>query len=372
MSHAASTELMGNGQFVRLVAGEDWGDDGGAVARLTDWAAKAAADPSSPDYELAKKLTANLINVVTKNTKDQDGLHDQVFKEVLQGMQTNPMIARAFSRLIAANIADFGDDEPNTLVATEADGNLDIPTDMRNRFAMLASMDPQGRTILRIAAEAYKLTVFTSPQPGRDAANQVAAIDGIIVAAAHNALYYGEVDAADGQNKAREAARADDEARLAVLRQFYDTLAGTVPGGTSIGLAKTALNQLLDTGLKLPEPAPILPGKIPTDADAGGVLVPESRAAHDFAQARLRADGNGGTAGLRPPLIETGADGHQRLKELSEMSGAERKALREWAEKNGGERYMSTYAGLFARTYADSEKVDDGQAVMNDFVDSPS
>ena len=372
MNHEASAELMGNSQFIRLVVGEDWDDDGKAVAGLTSWAVKAAADPSSPEYRLAKEATAELINIVTTNSNDQEDPHSQGFKEALQGMKNNPMIAQAFSRLVAANISDFGEDEPGTLTATGVDGNLEIPTEVRYRFAMLASMDPDARTILQIAAEAYKLTVFTGPHPGSEAATKVAAIDGIIVAAGHNALYYDNVDAADGQNAARKAARADDQARLAVLRQFYDTLAGTVSGGTPIGLAKTALSQLLDDGLKLPEPATVLPGKVPTDADASGVLVPEARGAHDFADAHLRADGDRGTSGLRPELFKKGADGHPQLKELSEMTGEQRRVLRNWALANGGEGYVSTYASLFARTYGDGEKVDDGQVVMKAFTDDPT
>ncbi|MEV5967181.1 hypothetical protein AB0L70_35755 [Kribbella sp. NPDC051952] len=181
-------------------------------------------------------------------------------------------------------------------------------------------------------------------------------------------MYYDKVGDAAGQTEARQAAWADDQARLAVLREFYGTLAGTVSGGTTMGLAKTALTKLLDEGLTLPQPAPVLPGKVPTGADATGVLVAQARGAHDFAEARLRS----GPANLPSELFTAGANGHPQLKELATMTGQQRTMLRTWALNNGGERYVTAYGSLFFDTYSQSEKIDDGQAVMNDFTDNPS
>ncbi len=365
-NHNADAELMGDRNFLAQTLAQDWPDDGKAMAKLTNWAAKAAIDPANPEYKLAKDATADLINIVTTN---QDGPDQQMFKVALDGAKDNPEIARTFSRLVAANIADFGEDDPNSTTATSTNGDLEIPTDRRNRLAMLGAMDPQGRAIMHIAAEAHKMETLGAPHPDSEAARRTAAIDGIVTAAGHNALYYDNLDAADSQNKTRAAAFADDQAVDSVLRKFYDTAAGLVPGGPVIGLTKDALATLLEDGLELPEPEPVLPGKVSTDGDATGVHVPEARAAHDLAQARLRADTNG-AAGLRPDMFTPGADGHPKLKDLSEMTGTQRATLRTWAEKNGGGDYMSTYGDGFSRTYTQGEKVEDGPAVLKDFVEA--
>jgi hypothetical protein len=372
LNHNADAELMADRAFFRLVLSQDWDDDGKAVADLTNWAAKAAADPTSADYQLAKKATADLINIVTTNGSDEDGPHPQVFQTAANGAKVNPEIARAFSRLVAANISDFGEDDPGSTIASSTKGDLEIPTDKRHRFAMLAAMDPQGRAIMRIASQTYKMAALADRSSEHESALRASAIDGIIIAASHNALYYDNIADSDDKNKARTAQIADEQAVTSILRQFYDTSAGTVSGGTPIGLAKMMLTKLLDEGMKLPEPAPVLPGKVSTDADATGALVPQARAAHDLAEARLRNDGTPDKTGLQTELLEPGPNGHPKLKDFADMNGSQRAILRRWAEQNGGADYVKTYTDNFGLLYTDGELVNKGAAALKDYLDSPT
>jgi hypothetical protein len=369
-NHAPDTELVGDRQFMQLVLSQEWGDDGKAVANLTDWAARAAADPANPEHKLAKEAAANLINAVTINQSDPGDLHQNLFNVAVDSAKDNPEIARAFSRIVAANIADFGEDEPGSDRAFSTNGDLAIPTDQRYRLAMLGGMDPQGRAIMHIAAEAYKLGDLSDGPIDKETARRGAAIDAIITAGGHNALYYENIDAADAENKARAAAIADDQAVSSVLRKFYDTTTGTISGGLPIGVAKDLLTSLLDEGMKLPEPDPVLPAAVSTK-DATSVLMPEVRAAHDYAEVRLNATGTHGT-GLRPEMFTTDADGHPRLKDISEMNGIQKTALRTWAEEHGGDDYVTTYAELFGRTYATGELVDKGDGAMIAYVRNPN
>ncbi|MFB6721206.1 hypothetical protein ACFCV3_13635 [Kribbella sp. NPDC056345] len=363
-NHDAATQLVGEPEFMGQILGQRWDDNGKVVAGLTDWAARAAVNPLDPEHKLAKEASARLINTVTTNDDDQ-----KLFQIAVNGAKNNPEIARAFSRVVAANIADFGEDDPQSTRATSTNGDLAIPTDQRQRLAMLGGMDPQGRAIMRIAARTYTIETLGS-YPEIEAARRIAAVDGIITAGGHNAIYYRETDDADRKTKALAAAAADDAAVDSILRKFYDTAAGLVPGGTAIGFAKDALSALLNKGMTLPEPDPVQPGQISTDKDATGAHVPEVKAAHDLADARLRADGGQNKLKFPPNMFKPDSHGRLQLKDLSEMDQNQRAVLRVWADRNAGTLYLGTYSEGFRNYYSEGSKVNDGSGPIKNFVET--
>jgi hypothetical protein len=383
-SHKAAATLMSDKEAVRALVGHDWEDKGAAVAGLTDWAAKVALDPSSPEYALAKRATADLINAVTTNgsASDENAADYQMFKQSLQWVQNSPEIARAFSRLIAANLADFGDAEPSQVPGPGDEKHLRISTDQRHRFAMLASTDQQARVLLKVAAAAYKAQVLSDPTYGK--AKSLGFIDAMISAAGHNAVYYEHMNEADAKNKVLAAAQADDAMVKSVAGYLFGQLISGIPGeglilGAAgknvVGAGKWVLSRIVNEGIMQgPDaPVPVLPTTVDTDADATGFDVAENQAAHDLAAARLRADPTGkGIAGLAASLTERGADGRLKVKDLSLMPTSGRARLQRWAEQTGGTDYLKTYADTFRSYYGLGEKIKDGPDGLTNYVNAPT
>lgn len=387
-SHQASAKLMSDPEAVRVLIGHGWEDKGAAVAGLFDWAAKVALDPKSPEYVMAKQATADLINAVTVNDSDESSPGHQMFKESVGWVTASPEIAQAFSKLIAANLSDFGDPEPGGATGPEDKFHLRISTDQRHRFAMLASTDQQARIVLRVAAEAYKLDALRDP--GSAEAKSAGFIDAMITAAAHNAVYFAHIEDADSKNKAAAAARADDamvkSVALYVFGELYGPLKipekhlkpGEAPdpnewireaGNHGVDAGKWVLGRILDEVFtEAPAPDPVLPTGVDTDADATGVGVAESRAAYDLANARVRL---GNTTGLDADLLERGKDGRPRLKDLARLTTTEQEVLQSWAPKVAGD-YMETYANAFRSYYSLGEKIEDGPDGLKNFVEAPT
>ncbi len=310
LSHKAAASLMSNKDAIRPLLRHSWEDKGAAVAGLTDWAAKAALNPASPEYDMAKRATADLINAVTVNGSDENNTDYQMFKQSLDWVKASPEIAQSFSKLIAANLSDFGDPEPSSVTGPGDENHLRISTDQRHRFAMLASTDQEARIVLRVAAEAYKADALKDPSSVE--AKSAGFIDAMVTAAGHNAVYYDHIGDADAKNKAAAAARADDEMVKSVATYLFGQLAGGIKGGGQVADAgKWVLSRIIDEGLmQIPEPETVLPTGVDTDSDATGVGVAENHAAHDLANARVRT---GNTAVLDPQLLERGSDGRPLL-----------------------------------------------------------
>lgn len=369
-SHKASAELMSDPDAVRILLKHGWEDQGAGFAQLTAWAAKAALDPSSPEFLMAKRATADLINAVTVNGSEDGEPDHMMFMESVKWVRSNPEIAQAFSKLIAANIGDFGDDEPSPVAGPGDEFHLRISTDQRHRFAMLASTDQEARLILRIAAAAYKAGILADPTDAE--ARSVAGIDAMVIAAAHNAVYYDNVDKADVANQANAAARADDLLVKSIANQLFGEGIGMIPGGKVVGAGKYVLSRIVDEGImEIPELPPVLPTTVDTDADADGYGVAEGHAGHDLATARLRAD-PGQAADLPPQLIERDHDGRPGLKDFDRMNSRQRDQLKAWAEQVGGAAYVDTYANKFLDYYAAAKRVDGGEEGIRNWVEAPT
>jgi hypothetical protein len=376
ISHKAAAELMADPYAVRALLSYNWEDKGAAVAGLTGWAAKAALDPSSPDYVMAKRATADLINAVTVNgsASDENAPDYQMFKQSLQWVQNSPEIALAFSKLIAANLADFGDTQPSQVTGPGDENHLRISTDQRHRFAMLASTDQQARLILKVAAAAYKAQILADPT--YQEAKSLGFIDAMITAASHNAVYYEHMNEADAKNKAKAAAQADDAMVNSVLTYIIGQLIAAGPGtGLAVNAGKWVLTRIVNEGVR-PTPGvvdPVLPATVNTDADATGRDVAQNQAAHDLANACIRADPTGtSTAELPERLNERGADGQLHLKDLSKMTSTEIDELQGWAIKTYGTEYLETYANNFHNYYSSGEKIEDGTDGLTNYVDAPT
>ncbi|MFI7068539.1 hypothetical protein ACIBL3_46655 [Kribbella sp. NPDC050124] len=374
LSHKAAAAVMSDSDAPRTLLRHDWQDDGAAVAGLTDWAAQAALNPSSPEFVLAKQATADLIRAVTVHDSDEGSLDHQTFKRSLDGVKANPLIAQALSKLIAANLSDFGADEPSQVTGPGDENHLRISTDQRHRFAMLASTDQDARILLRLAADAYKTSVLSDPTSTE--AKSAGFVDAMVTAAGHNAVYYDHINDADAVNKARAAAQADEQMVKSVATYLFGEIADgiKVPGkvtGMSADVGRWVLGRVIDEGLmQIPEPATVLPTTVDTDADATGVGVAENHAAHDLANARVRT---GDTTGLNPQLLERGSDGRPHLKGLSAMTTDERRLLQTWARtKTGGGDYIETYANAFRGYYGLGEKIEDGPDGLRNFVEAPT
>ena len=386
LSHKASATLMSDTESVRALIGHDWEDKGTSVAGLTDWAAKVALDPDSPEYVMAKKATASLINAVTVNDSDENSPQHDMFKNSMGWLKNNPEIAQAFGKLIAANITDFGDDEPSGPTGPGDERHLRISTDQRHRFAMLASTDQESRILLRVASEAYKAEALEHPTAAE--ARSAGFIDAMVTAASHNAIYYDHIGDADAKNAAAAAARADDEQVRAVANYVFGELISSIhlpehehqpgeaeplPGNPKhlVGAGKFVLSKILTEGLIPPpdEPKPVLPTVVDTDTDATGVGVAENRAAYDLANAATRG---GHTNGLPSTLITTGTDGNPHLKDASTMTTDERTLLKRWADQTGHSQYVDTYANAFRGYYGLGEKIEDGPDGLRNFVDAPT
>ncbi|MEU0089195.1 hypothetical protein [Kribbella sp. NPDC006257] len=386
LSHKASATLMSDTESVRALIGHDWEDKGKAVAGLTDWAAKVALDPDSPEYVMAKQATASLIDAVTVNDSDENSPQHDMFKDSVDWMKKNPEIAKSFGKLIAANITDFGDDEPTGAVGPGDERHLRISTDQRHRFAMLASTDQESRIMLRVASDAYKAEALE--HPGSAEARSAGFIDAMVTAASHNAIYYDHIDDADAKNAAAAASRADDEQVRTVANYVFGELISAIhlpaheshPGGPEplpgnpdhlVGAGKFILSKILTEGLIPPpdEPKPVLPTVVDTDSTATGVGVPENRAAYDLANAQVRG---GHQTGLPPGLVTNGPDGKPHLKDPSTMTSEDRRNLNLWADRTGHSAYVDTYASAFRGYYGLGEKIEDGPDGLRNFVDAPT
>ena len=386
LSHKASATLMSDTESVRALLSHDWQDKGAAVADLTDWAAKVALDPDSPEYVMAKQATASLINAVTVNDSDEHSTQHDMFKNSMGWMKKSPEIAQAFGKLIAANITDFGDDEPTGVPGPGDERHLGISTDQRHRFAMLASTDQESRVILRLASEAYKAEALTNPTSGE--AKSAGFIDAMITAAGHNAVYYDHIGDADAKNAAAAAARADDEQVRTVANYIFGELIGAInlpehedrpgdgeplPGNPKhlVGAGKFVLSTILEGGLFSPpdEPKPVLPTVVDTDSDATGVGVAERRATYDLAKAQVRS---GHTTGIPKELLTNGPNGTPHLKDPTTMTSKDRRQMEQWADDAGRSEYVETYANAFRGYYGLGEKVEDGPDGVRNFVDAPT
>jgi hypothetical protein len=386
LSHKASATLMSDTESVRALIGHDWEDKGAAVAGLTDWAAKVALDPDSPEFVMAKKATASLINSVTVNDSDENSVQHDMFKNSMDWMKKNPEIAQAFGKLIAANITDFGDDEPAAVQGPGDERHLGISTNRRHMFAMLASTDPESRVMLRLASEAYKTEALVNPT--FNDATSAGFIDAMITAARHNAIYYDHVGKADAENAAAAAARADDEQVRSVANYVFGEIigAGKLPAFPTTGeekhvegagnkhlegAGKWILTRVLTEGLIPPpaEPKTVLPTAIDTSSDATGVAVANRQAAYDLANVQVRS---GHTTGLPPALLTNGPDGKPHLKDVSMMNNDEYRQLESWAGATGHSQYVKDYGDEFHKYYMEGEKIEDGPDGVRNFVNAPT
>lgn len=385
-SHQVSATLMSDREAVRVLIGHGWEDKGAAVAGLFEWAAKVALDPKSPEYVMAKQATADLINAVTVNDSDKTSPGHQMFKQSVGWVKDNPEIAQAFSKLVAANLSDFGDPEPAGASGPEDKFHLRISTDQRHRFAMLASTDQEARIILRVGAEAFKLDALRNP--ASDEAKSAGFIDAMIAAAAHNAVYFEHMNEADDKNKAAAAVRADDAMVKSIALYVFGALYGPLripempvkpgeapdpnewirkSGNHGVDAGKWILGRILDEVImEVPEPDPTLPTGVDTDADATGVGVAEGRAFYDLANARVRV---GDVKGLNPDLLERGKDGRPRLRELATLTSSDWRLLQGWAPQAGSD-YAEIYANAFRSYYSLGEKIEDGPDGLKNFVES--
>lgn len=394
-SHKAAADIMSDPEAVRAMFNGAWDDKGAALAGILDWAAKAALDPTSPDFVLAKRATADLINAVTTNgsSSDQTSADRNMFKDMVAQVQSNPELARAFSKLIAANLADFGAPEPSKTVGPGDEGHLRISTDRRHRFAMLASMDQQARVILKLSATVYKTQA--SAHPTYTEAKALGFIDALITAAAHNAIYWTHREDADQANRAIAEAQADDAMVKAVAGYVFGSLISWVPlkPGASVATAgkpatpenpvkfdhvvdagKWVLSWIINDGiLSTPEQEKVIPTAIDTSRDATGADVAQNQAAYDIATARLRTDPTGkSVAGLDPRILEHRPGGKLQLKDLENLTDLQRADLQKWAQTEVGVEYLEAYANTFHTSYTSAEKIEDGPTGLTNYVEAPT